>query len=159
MNYYVCFFSFLIVISIAFEPALGQGKDYTDHKPSYRKWQDDYIIDKIEYTTDRTIFYFRFVCKSGKYTSAIFYPPGGKHPWYLKGRDVRKNFYLKEIRNVRRNGKLMKSKVRSSSYSIAAIDGVGFTIFSCEVHFERLPNNVKIVDLIEGPGQEYNKNH
>ena len=153
-------FIFVLIIGAFFiETSLGQSKDYVDHKPVYRKWQDDYIIDKIEYTKDRTIFYFRFVCKSGKSTSAIFYPPGGKHPWYLKGRDVRKNFYLKEIRDVRRNGRLMKSRVRSAPYSVLALDGIGFTVFSCEVHFDRLPNNIKVVDLIEGSGQEYNKNH
>lgn len=132
---------------------------FTDHKPEYRKWQDDYILDKIEYTKDRTIFYFRFVCKSGKYTNAIFYPPGGEHPWYLKGRDVKKNFDILEIRNVRRNSKLMKTRVRDEAYSVAALDNVGYTVFSCEVHFQRLPNDLTTVDLIEGKGQEYNKNH
>ncbi len=159
MKVYFSFVFIWIFFAFSTEVALSQSKNHVDHKPSYRKWQDDYIVDKIEYTKDRTIFYFRFVCKSGKYTSAIFYPPGGKHPWYLKGRNVRKNFYLKEIRNVRRNGKLMKSRVRSSAYSINAVDGIGYTVFSCEVHFDRIPNNVKVVDLIEGPGQEYNKNH
>lgn len=134
-------------------------KTYTDHKPQYRKWQDDYILDKIEYTKSRTIFYFRFVCKSGKYTNAIFYPPGGEHPWYIKGRNVRKNYFLKEIRNVRRNGELMKSRVQNSAYSINALDGPGYTVFSCEVHFERFSNDLETADLIEGRNQEYNKNH
>jgi outer membrane protein OmpA-like peptidoglycan-associated protein len=136
---------------------IAQKKNHTDHKPQYRPWQDDYILDKIEYTADRTIFYFRFVCKPGKFVSAIFYPPGGKHPWYLRGKNVPKNFDLKEIRNVRRNGVLMAQRV-SSELTIPAIDNA-HTIFSCEVHFERLPNDVTLVDLIEGRGQEYNRNH
>ncbi|MCH2021339.1 MAG: OmpA family protein [Saprospiraceae bacterium] len=147
------------IIIITYNQLSAQTSTYTDHKPSYRKWQDDYILDKIAYTADRTIFYFRFVCKSGKYTNAIFYPPGGEHPWYLKGRNVKKNFYLKELKYIRRNGKLMKSRVRSSAYSVSALEGIGYTVFSCEVHFERLPNDVTTVDLIEGKGQEYNKNH
>lgn len=138
---------------------LNAQKTYTDFKPQYRKWQDSYILDKIEYTKDRTIFHFRFVCKSGKHTNAIFYPPGGEHPWYLKGRNVKKNFDIKEIRNVRRDGKLMKSKVRNTAYSIEALDGQGYTVFSCEVHFDRLPNDLTTADLIEGKNQEYNKNH
>ncbi|BDS09944.1 OmpA family protein [Aureispira anguillae] len=153
------FYIFLLfILSFIITPSVAQ-KTYTDHKPSYRKWQDDYILDKIDYTRDRTIFYFRFVCKSGKFTNAIFYPPGGEHPWYLKGRNVKKNFDIKEIRNVRRNGKLMKSKVRNAAYSISALEGVGYTVFSCEVHFERLPNDLTSADLIEGKGQEFNKNH
>ncbi len=149
--------SLLLFMSYFSSPLVAQ-KTHTDHLPSYRKWQDDYTLDKIEYTKSGTIFYFRFVCKSGKYTNAIFYPPGGEHPWYLKGRNVRKNFRLKAIKNVRRNGKLMKSTVRSV-YSIPALEGKGYTVFSCEVHFERLPNDLTQVDLIEGKGQEYNKNH
>jgi len=152
--YITLFITFLLATS-----ELSAQKTYTDFKPQYRKWQDSYILDKIEYTKDRTIFHFRFVCKSGKYTNAIFYPPGGEHPWYLKGRNVKKNFDIKEIKNVRRDGKLMKSKVRNTAYSIAALDGRGYTVFSCEVHFDRLPNDLTTADLIEGKGQEYNKNH
>lgn len=148
-----------ISIIILFAGELFAQKTYTDFKPSYRKWQDSYILDKIEYTKSRTVFYFRFVCKSGEYTNAIFYPPGGEHPWYLKGRNVKKNFELKEIRNVKRNGKLMKSRVRNTPYSLETLSGTGYTVFSCEVHFDRLPNDVTNADLIEGKGQEYNKNH
>jgi outer membrane protein OmpA-like peptidoglycan-associated protein len=149
----------LFIISLLATNELNAQKTYTDFKPQYRKSQDSYILDKIEYTKDRTIFHFRFVCKSGKYTNAIFYPPGGEHPWYLKGRNVKKNFDIKEIRNVRRDGKLMKSKVRNTAYSVAALEGHGYTVFSCEVHFDRLPNDLTTADLIEGKGQEYNENH
>ncbi len=149
----------VLVLGVALLSDAAAQETYTDHKPQYRKWQDSYILDKIEYTSSRTIFYFRFVCKSGKYTNAIFYPPGGEHPWYIKGRNVKKNFYLKEIRNVRRNGVLMKSRVRNTPYSINALEGGDYTVFSCEVHFERFPNDLKTADLIEGRGQEYNKNH
>ena len=159
MKRLLLFFALCFIILVTDNQLSAQSGTYTDHKPTYRKWQDDYILDKIAYTTDRTIFYFRFVCKSGKYTNAIFYPPGGEHPWYLKGRNVKKNYYLKELKYIRRNGKLMKSRVRSSAYSVSALEGVGYTVFSCEVHFERLPNDVTTVDLIEGKGQEYNKNH
>ncbi|MCP4443506.1 MAG: OmpA family protein [Aureispira sp.] len=147
-----------VLLSFVISPNFAQ-KEYTDHKPSYRPWQDDYILDKIEYTSDRTIFYFRFVCRSGMYTSAIFYPPGGEHPWYIKGRNVKKNFELKAIKNVRRNGELIASSVRRKSLKVAALAGSGYTVFSCEVHFERLPNDLEYADFIEGRGQEYNRNH
>ena len=157
MKRLLSFFVLCALIHVTYNQLSAQSTTYTDHKPTYRKWQDDYILDKISYTSERTIFYFRFVCKSGKYTNAIFYPPGGEHPWYLKGRNVKKNYYLKELKYIRRNGKLMKSRVRSSAYSVSALEGAGYTVFSCEVHFERLPNDVTTVDLIEGKGQEYNK--
>ena len=152
----------ILLLSILFilskEQSTAQ-KTYTDHKPSYRKWQEDYILDKIEYRKSSTVFFFRFVCRSGVYVSATFYPPGGEHPWYIKGRNVRKNFPLRAIKNVRRNGTLMKSNVVGSAYSVDAVKGSGYTVFSCEVHFDRLPNDLTSADLIEGKGQEYNRNH
>ena len=40
-----------------------------------------------------------------------------------------------------------------------SLDGFGYTVFSCEVHFERLPNDVKTADFIEGRGHEFDQNH
>lgn len=137
-------------------PLLAQ-KEYTDHKPVYRKWQDNYILDKIEYTKNETIFYFRFVCRSGQGISAIFYPPGGEAPWYLRAKDGR-SFNLKAIKNIRRNSQMMARHLRSKG-EYMSLDGFGYTVFSCEVHFERLPNDVKTADFIEGRGHEFDQNH
>ena len=149
---------FLALCSFLGLAELKAQKTYTDHKPQYRPWQNDYILDKIEYTANRTIFHFRFVCKNGAYVSAIFYPKGGKHPWYLRGVNVPKNFELIEIKNVRRNGTLMAATV-TTELTIPALSNARYTVFSCEVHFPRLPNDVTTVDLIEGRGQEYNRSH
>jgi Secretion system C-terminal sorting domain len=134
---------------------------YTDHRPQYRKWQDSYILDKIEYTEDRTIFYFRFVNQYdplfGGMTEAIFYPPKGEHPWYLRGKNVRKDFDLVGIKNIIRNGKLEAKQV-IKELKLGALPKQN-TIFTCEVHFERLPNDVEVVDLIEGRGKENATNH
>jgi outer membrane protein OmpA-like peptidoglycan-associated protein len=143
-----CFFNFSLI---------AQNIEYTDHKPVYRKWQDSYILDKIQYTKNSTIFYFRFVCRSGQGISAIFYPPGGEAPWYLKGKSG-KNYNLKSVRNIRRNSELLVSNLTSKK-EFPSLDGFGYTVFSCEVHFEKLPNSEKKVDLIEGPGHEFDQNH
>jgi outer membrane protein OmpA-like peptidoglycan-associated protein len=138
--------------------SLSAQQEYTDHKPVYRKWQDSYILDKIEYTKSSTVFYFRFVCRSGQGISAIFYPPGGEYPWYLKDRSGGKAYELKAIKNIRRNSELMVRTLRRRA-EYPSLDGFGYTVFSCEVHFDRLPNTVKEVDLIEGKGMEFNQNH
>jgi len=132
---------------------------YTDHKPQYRKWLDSYILDKIEYTKTNTIFYFRFVCDNENSGGATFYPPGGESPWYLKGRNVRKDFDITAVKNVRRNGTLVKKVVANDAFHSDPAGSTGHTIFSCEVHFERLPNDLEVADLIEGRGQEYNRRH
>ena len=130
---------------------------YTDHRPQYRKWLDSYILDKIEYQPDATIFYFRFVCNNERSGGAVFYPHGGTYAWYLKGKN--KNFEITAVKNVRRDGKLLKRSVVGSTFSADPNGPTGTTIFSCEVHFGPLDNEMKEADLIEGRGQEYNRRH
>ena len=152
---------FLSLFSFIYIHTLSAQATFTDNKPEYRQWQDSYILDKIEYTKDRTIFYFRFVSladpNSPITTDAVFYPRGGAHPWYLKAKNSNKTFELLEIRNVKRNNELVASKVvgelRSTAFKYKN------TVFSCEIHFPRLPNDIEFADLIEGRGQERNRNH
>lgn len=132
---------------------------YTDHKPEYRKWKDSYILDKIEYQPDATVFYFRFICDNLNSGGAIFYPPGGKYAWYLKGVDVKRDFPLIAVKNIRRDGILIKKEVKDGVFNSPPANLTGYTIFSCEVHFGPLDNEVKMADLIEGYGQEYNRLH
>lgn len=132
---------------------------YTDHKPEYRKWKDSYILDKIEYRPDATVFHFRFICDNLNSGGAIFYPPGGKYAWYLKGVDVRRDFPLVAVKNIRRDGILIKKEVKDGVFNSPPANLTGYTIFSCEVHFGPLDNEVKMADLIEGYGQEYNRLH
>jgi len=133
--------------------------NYTDHKPEYRKWLDSYILDKIEYTPKSTIFYFRFVCNNVNSGGAIFYPPGGESPWYLKGRDVDKDFEITAVRKVYRNGVLIKRNVVGEALHSDPVGSTGHTVYSCEVHFQRLPDDMNTADLIEGRGQEFNRRH
>jgi uncharacterized protein YxeA len=146
---------------VAISTVQAQKVEFTDHKPQYRKWQDSYIIDKIEYTADRTIFYFRFVhvynAGSGITTEAVFYPKDGEYSWYLKGVSKNENFELIEIRDVRQNGKLLAAKVDGELRSMAA-EGIS-TVFTCQVHFQRLSEEMQLIDFIEGKGKETATNH
>ena len=134
---------------------------YTDHLPQYRSWQTAYTLDKIEYTEDRTIFHFRFVNEYnplfGGTTDAIFYPPEAEYAWFLRDKNTRKEFNVLEIKNVQRNGKLEATRIRTE-VRLNALPRQN-TIFTCEVHFERLSKNVEFVDFIEGRGKEGATNH
>ena len=155
--YYFSLFAFVLFF---YNTANAQdAHNYTDHKPQYRKWLDSYILDKIKYTPNSTIFYFRFVCDNAKSGGATFYPPGGESPWYLKGRGIDKEYDITAVKNIRRDGILVKDNVVSESFHTAPLSKVGHTIFSCEVHFERLDDDMKEADLIEGRGQEFNRRH
>jgi outer membrane protein OmpA-like peptidoglycan-associated protein len=148
---------FAVLIS---ESILAQtAHNYTDYKPQYRKWLDSYILDKIEYTPASTVFYFRFVCDNENSGGATFYPPSGESPWYLRGRDVKKEFDITAVKNVRVDGVLIKADVSTEAFHADPPSKVGHSIFSCEVHFPRLDDDMKEADLIEGRGQEFNRMH
>jgi outer membrane protein OmpA-like peptidoglycan-associated protein len=151
----------LLVFSILMsESGLAQtAHNYSDYKPQYRKWLDSYILDKIEYTPTSTVFHFRFVCDNEKSSGATFYPPGGESPWYLKGRDVKKDVDITAVKNVRVDGVLIKADVSSDAFHAEPPSKTGHSIFSCEVHFPRLDDDMKEADLIEGRGQEFNRMH
>ena len=153
--------SILLVFSILMSESISAqtAHNYTDHKPQYRKWLDSYILDKIEYTPTSTVFYFRFVCDNANSGGATFYPPSGESPWYLRGRDVKKEVDITAVKNVRRDGVLIKEDVSTEAFHADPPSKVGHSIFSCEVHFPRLEDDMKEADLIEGRGQEFNRRH
>lgn len=142
---------------LAIPTASAQKTDYTDYKPSYRKWQDKYILDKISYTSSRTIFYFRYV-STYDYGSATFYGPKMDLAWFLKNTAKPSEvFDMIEIKNIAINGRVQLAALSTAvSKSFASRKG---DVFTCEVHFPRLPNTVKVVDFIEGRGAERNENH
>ncbi|MEM6297934.1 MAG: CAP domain-containing protein [Bacteroidota bacterium] len=127
---------------------------FTDYRPVYRKWKDNYILDKIEYRPHRMVFHFRFISRDAG--QATFYGPGERDAWFV--RDGKGETHkLLEIRNIRKNGELKVSLLNSKtrvSYEHTTDD-----IMTCEVHFDRMPIGTEKVDLIEGIGQETNENH
>lgn len=131
--------------------------DRIDNKPVYRQFNDKCILDKIEYKKDRTIFHFRY--RASSYTSIWLYDPQGSHPWFLKDEANGKEYGLLGVYNVRRNNRLTHKEVNGGVIYLSADAKKEKTYFECEVHFERLPQEVAEVDLIEGKGMEEAWNH
>ncbi|PIY11590.1 MAG: hypothetical protein COZ18_03580 [Flexibacter sp. CG_4_10_14_3_um_filter_32_15] len=132
-------------------------KPFVDYKPVYKKWQNNYILDKIDYTKDRTIFHFRYVSHYEQGT-ATYYGPGEDLAWFLKNdANPSEVFNMIEIKNIARNGKV-EIPVLNTKKPVQLITHNN-DVFTCEVHFKRLPNNVKVADFIEGIGAELKTNH
>jgi len=129
----------------------------TDNNPTYDQFNDRCILDKVEYTEDRTIFHFRY--KASQYTSVWLYAPDGAHPWFLKDEQNGEEYNLLGVYNVRRNNRMVHKSVPHNQIYMSADSKKEKTYFECEVHFERLPKHVKEVDLIEGRGMESAWNH
>ncbi|MCC5943772.1 MAG: hypothetical protein JJT94_02470 [Bernardetiaceae bacterium] len=157
LNKYFCFLILSLSLLFLVQSVDAYPPKYTDYRPDYRKWKDNYILDKIEYTDSRTIFFFRFVAEylSG---TASFYGPGAEFAWLLKNKDNPSQvFDLIEIKNIRKNGNMLKPTLNSNTsetYSSTRGD-----VFTCEVHFATLPAIVTHADLIEGRGKERDENH
>lgn len=129
----------------------------TDKNPTYEQFNDQCILDKVEYQADRTIFHFRY--RASSYTSIWLYAPAGDHPWFLKDKINDTEYNLIGVYNVRRNNRLAHKEVTGDHVYMSADSKKEKTYFECEVHFERLPETVSEVDLIEGKGMEAAWNH
>ncbi len=167
-NYFIFILSLFITIFIS-DFALAQNanqannaasvseKPFVDYKPIYKKWQNNYILDKIDYTKDRTIFHFRYVSHYDSGT-ATYYGSGEDLAWFLKNdANPSEVFKMIEIKNIARNGKVEIPIVNTKKpVQLVTLNN---DVFTCEVHFKRLPNNVKVADFIEGIGAELKTNH
>jgi outer membrane protein OmpA-like peptidoglycan-associated protein len=153
------FFLFFIVF-FAYAPRL-EAQTYTDNKPKYQQFQDYYIIDKITYTKDRTIIYFRFVGNHapvfGVQNLITYYSPRGSAPWMLKksGENNSKPIKLIEIKNIAENGKILYKEMPTEEVTLTQRY---LATYTCEIHFPKLPTESKFYDLIEGWGNENSKN-
>lgn len=130
-----------------------------DAAPVYEKWQETYFLDGVVNTPTETIFLLRIIFKKGgNNTDAIFYPKSHTNSWFVEDVSTGQKYSLKGVTNIRKNGKMMRDELSYFEYKIRT-DGRTETVFTCQVHFAKLPNKVKEVNLVEGLGQETNKNH
>ena len=164
MKTYLIYILSLFITIFGFQTAFAQSdanevsnKPFVDYKPVYKKWQSNYILDKIDYTKDRTIFHFRYVSHYEQGT-ATYYGPGEQLAWFLKNdANPSEVFKMIEIKNIARNGKVEIPVLKTKNpVQLITRDG---DVFTCEVHFPRLPNHVKVADFIEGIGAELKTNH
>ncbi len=140
----------------------GKSKGYIDYKPIYQTWQKSYILDKIEYRPQRTVLHFRYLgeppTKSER--SRYQYNPVTKVSLFGAGRDSswcianpnnpRENFSMIEVRNVRRNGEMVYERLEDRQIIDFSLKAQKYEVITCEIHFPKLPNDIKIADLLEG---------
>ncbi|KOY87650.1 hypothetical protein AD998_17290 [bacterium 336/3] len=146
---------FLIVYFSILSQTFSQ--KYTDYKPKYNRFGKRYLIDKIEHTNTETIFYFSYISEY-EHGTVIFF--GNKHPerWCVQNADNPKEvFYHTDVKNIRKNEKLMVS-------SLGSTDEVSYetnkdNIFTCEIHFEKLPDRVKKAHIWEGLDMKNSARH
>jgi outer membrane protein OmpA-like peptidoglycan-associated protein len=127
--------------------SLGNSVLFTDFKPVYTTKIKFYnlTIDKIEYTKEEMILFFRFVnCNKWRINFPIF-GKKNKEAWCLKSEE--KIFNILNVKNIRVNGKLYSMGIPNDLLTCLVKEG---EVFTCEIYFPRLPKEIKTVSLIQG---------
>lgn len=135
-----------------------EGKAVIDEKPQYKPSRNTYILEKVVYTKTEVIFSLAIYFEPGTYLEAIFYPTNHKYSWFLKDLSSGKKYFCKSIRRVQKNGTLESQQLADFPLRIPS-DKKTQTVFTCRVHFDRLPNSSREVHLIEGKGKANDQNH
>lgn len=140
----------LLLLFICSSTAVHALDTFFDYLPKYRKFKSHYQIDKIEYQEKRTVIHFRFVVQESGTTT--FY--GGNHPnsWYLRTpprmRGLEIQFKQLEVANIAINSEVKLNSLVSVpeiSYDLNRGD-----VVTCQIHFVRIPQYIRMLDMIEG---------
>lgn len=132
-------------------------KVYVDYKPQYTEWVRNYIVDKIEYTKEHTIFYFRYI-GSRDYDAMDFRGLTNIDRWCLENVDnPEETFYLTDIRNIRVENELKMETIGDKDIFYHSPQ-VGQSV-TCEVYFPRLPKHIKKAHFLEGKQAKSRTNH
>lgn len=87
---------------------------------AYRLWQKDYLIGKIEFEENKTIFHFRTVVENG----AFVHGPLAKFAWFLRNcKDRNQEIKLIKVSDLRQNGVPVASEINSNSIVQFGMDG------------------------------------
>lgn len=142
--------SLLLLLFVCSSTTANALDTFFDYLPKYRKFKSHYQIDKIEYQEKRTVIHFRYVVQESG--SATFY--GGNHPnsWYLRTpprmRGLEIQFKQLEVANIAVNSEVKLNSLVSVpeiSYDLNRGD-----VVTCQVHFVRIPQYIRMLDMIEG---------
>ena len=74
----------------------------------YKKWNEDYVIDKIELNDTETILYFRTHIENGGW----IHSPNAKFAWKLRNtQNINQIFNCKSIKNIALNGQVLLNEL------------------------------------------------
>jgi hypothetical protein len=74
--------------------------------------------------------------------NALFYPVEATHSLYLQEVRGSRRYLLKALSNISKHGILDTKKLENDLITVTSI-GVRDVEFTCRVHFERLPQEIK----------------
>ncbi|BDS09945.1 hypothetical protein [Aureispira anguillae] len=154
---YIGFFFFMFGLTNNF---LFAQINYIDYNPQYKTWSATYQIDKIEFTSQHTIIHFRFAKNNSQYDSPTFYASKGTFAWVLET-EAGMVYPQQKLTNIAKNGLIQLEILEQEQHTISALtkEKTEHTFFTCQIYFERLPENLEKISLVEGRGNKSHRNH
>ena len=146
----------MLCFALVFSQSIAQKPIYTDYKPQYEDWSKNYILDKIAYWKDRTVFHFRYMSNES-YGIITFNGPKSEDRWVLES-TLNSTEIIPEIelRKLYRGDMLVYEVFKEDSYLYYPKFGEGATV---EVHFPQIPKHIKEVNFLEGINHRLSRNH
>ena len=126
---------------------------YNDYLPRYRTLSESFLISKIEYTETSMVVHLNYVAEFNG-DKVTLYGDGQSEAWKIKtgngSRAASAYALLKtaDVQNISIN-KILKIKQLNANARKQFIVQKG-DLLSCELHFDRLPGQVRVVHLIGG---------
>ncbi len=131
--------------------------EFTDFLPKYRSFNSNYQIDKIVYQKSKTVLFFRFIVQQTK--DHAFYGVGHSKAWYLRtparNRALKLKYAQKDLANIAVNNEIILnslSNIPEVHYQFNKGD-----VITCELHFDRFDSQIRLLDLIDGAGGDWDK--
>lgn len=126
---------------------------YSDYLPRYRTLSRSFLIPKIEYTPTTMIVTINYVAREEDDRITVF-GRNQSEAWKIKtGNGSRSSavyamLKAADVQNVRVNKELKIEQLQPNARKKIIMQKGD--MFSCELHFEKLPSQVRIVHLIGG---------
>ncbi len=131
--------------------------DYSDYLPRYRTLSEAFLISEVKYTATSMILSINYVAGADE-DKVVLYGSNHTDAWKLKtgnGSKASSAYAIlknADVYNVKVN-KVLKLDALPSSGRKQFVIGKG-DLLSCELHFERLPSQVRTAHLIGGDKKE-----
>lgn len=112
--------------------------------------QNQLFLKKVWHTATSTVFRVQYYAPPSSYASTTLHHRGNRN-YYIKAGS--KKIKMRSIKNILLNQLLLKEELKNKE-SLKLGKASNIFLLTYDIHFDRLPDEVKIFDLIEGVEKE-----
>lgn len=113
-------------------------------------FQNQLFLKKVWHTATSTVFRVQYYAPASSYASTTLHHRGGRN-YYIKSGSTK--IKMHSIKNILLNQFLLKEELKNKE-SLRIGKASSLYLLTYDIHFDRLPDEVKVFDLIEGKEKE-----